>query len=76
MSKMGKSMTDVGDAAQSTQQSIKQAVRLTGETVGMGRELVLASKILGALLAITLVLLIVLEIQWIRHWSRKLAASK
>jgi hypothetical protein len=76
MSKIGKSMTDVGDAAQSTQQSLKQAVRLTGETVQMGREMILASRALGALLAIALVLLIVLEAQWIVYWRRKLAAGK
>jgi hypothetical protein len=74
MSKIGKTMTDVGDAAQSTQQSLKQEVRLTGETVRMGREFLYASRALGALLAIALVLLIVLEIQWIRHWGRKLAS--
>ena len=76
MSKIGKSMTDVGDAAQSTQQSVKQAVKLTGETVQMGREMLFASRIVGALLAVTLVLLIVLEAQWIVYWKRKLAAGK
>ena len=76
MSKIGKTMTDVGDAAQSTQQSLKQEVRLTGETVRMGREALYGSRALGALLAIALVLLIVLETQWIRYWGRKLAALK
>jgi hypothetical protein len=74
MSKIGKSMTDVGEAAQSTQQSFKQAVRLTGETVAMGREVLYALRGLGSLMAIALALLIVLEIQWIRYWARKLAS--
>lgn len=74
MSKIGKTITDVGDAAQSTQQSLKQAVRLTGETVAMGREVLYASRALGALLGIALILLIVLEIQWIRYWRRKLSS--
>ncbi|MFI5349000.1 MAG: hypothetical protein ACHQ2Z_05625 [Elusimicrobiota bacterium] len=76
MSKLGKSMTDVGAAAQSTQQSLKQEVKLTGETVRMGHEMLLAAKVLGGLLAVALVLLIVLETQWIRYWRRKLAESK
>ena len=69
-------MADVGEAAQSSQQSLKQEVRLTGETVRMGRELLWASKVLGGLLAVALVLLIVLETQWIRYWRRKLAESE
>ena len=76
MSKIAKSMTDVGDAARSTQQSLKQEVRLTGETVRMGREFLYASTAFGVLLAVTLVLLIVLEIQWILYWKRKLASGK
>jgi hypothetical protein len=76
MSKIGKSMTDVGEAAQSSQQSLKQAVRLTGETVSMGRELIIASRVLGSLLVVALVLLMVLETQWIPYWRRKLAALK
>ncbi|MFI5361546.1 MAG: hypothetical protein ACHQ49_06220 [Elusimicrobiota bacterium] len=73
MSKIGKSIADVGDAAQSTQQSLKQEVSLTGETVQMGREFFLGSRVLGALAAVALVLLIVLEIQWILYWGRKAA---
>jgi hypothetical protein len=76
MSKIGKSMTDVGEAARSTQQSLKQEVRLTGETVRMGREVLYTSRALGSLLAIALALLIVLEIQWIIYWKRKLVATK
>ena len=67
-------MTDVGEAAQSTQQSLKQAVRLTGESVVLGRKFLYASAGLGTLLAIALLLLIVLEVQWIRYWTRKLAS--
>jgi len=97
MSKIAKTLADVGDAAQSTQQSLKQEVRLSSETVGMGREtmsmgretmgmgretmrmgreLVYSSRALGALMAVALLLLIVLETQWIRYWGRKLAATK
>jgi hypothetical protein len=76
MSKIGKSMTDVGEAARSTQQSLKQEVRLTGETVGMGHELLYTVRALGPLVAVALRLLIVLEIQWILYWRRKLAATK
>ena len=73
---IGKTITDVGSAAQSTQLSLKKEVGLTGETVRMGRELLYASRAFGVLLAITFVLLIVLEIQWIRYWGRKLASPK
>jgi hypothetical protein len=76
MSKIGETLTNVGDAAQSTQKSLKEEVALSGETVRMGRELLYASRGLGALLAIALLLLIVLETQWIRYWGRKLAATK
>jgi hypothetical protein len=76
MSKIGKTIADVGDAAQSTQQSLKQEVRLSGETVRMGREMLYASRALGALVAIALVLLIVLETQWIRYWARKSITAK
>jgi hypothetical protein len=75
MSKIGKTMTDVGSAAQSSQNSLKQEVKLTGETVRMGRELLYSSRALGTLIAIALLLLIVLEVQWIRYWARKLAAK-
>ncbi len=83
MSKIAKTLSDVGAAAQSSQVSLKQEVRLSSETVLMGREtmlmghqMVYGSRVLGALLAIALTLLIVLEIQWIRYWARKLAAAK
>jgi hypothetical protein len=83
MSKISKTMSDVGDAAQSTQRSLKQEVRLSSETVGLGREtmlmghqMVYASRALGMLLAIALTLLIILETQWIRYWARKLTATK
>jgi hypothetical protein len=76
MSEIGKTVTNVGDAARSTQHSLKQEVRLTEETVRMGHELLYASRALGALLAVALVLLIVLETQWIRYWGRKLASVK
>jgi hypothetical protein len=75
MSKIGKSITNVGEAAQSSQNSLKQEVKLTGETVRMGRELLYSSRALGTLIAIALLLLIVLEVQWIRYWARKLAAK-
>jgi len=76
MSKIVKSMTDVGEAARSTQKSLKQEVQLTGDTVHMGHELIYGVRTLGPLLAIALLLLIVLEIQWIVYWRRKLAATK
>jgi hypothetical protein len=42
----------------------------------MGHELIYGVRTLGPLLAIALLLLIVLEIQWIVYWRRKLAATK
>jgi hypothetical protein len=72
---IGKTIKEVGTAAQSTQQSLKQEVGLTAQTVGMGREFLYASRAFGVLLGITFVLLIVLEVQWIRYWGRKLASD-
>jgi hypothetical protein len=73
---IGKTITEVGSAAQSSQKSLKEEVALTRQTVNMGREMLYASRGFGVLLAVVLVLLIVLEIQWIRYWARKLAATK
>jgi hypothetical protein len=73
---IGKTITEVGNAAKSTQKSLKEEVALTGETVRMGREMLYASRAFGVLLAIILLLLLVLEIQWIRYWARKLAANR
>jgi hypothetical protein len=45
-----------------------------GESVVLGRKFLYASAGLGTLLAIALLLLIALEVQWIRCWTRKLAS--
>jgi hypothetical protein len=73
---IGKTIAQVGSAAQSSQESLKEEVALTHQTVNMGREMLYASRAFGLLLAVVLALLIVLEIQWIRYWARKLATTK
>src|SRR5579872_5059420 len=73
---VGQSIADVGDAAKSTQHSLTEGVRLGAEQVLLEKKFLYAAGALGALLTIALLLLIVLEIQWIRYWGRRLAAAK
>ena len=79
MSKIGKAVTNIGDAAKTTQSAEKeqvqmghQQVQMGREQIRMGREQLYASGVLGGLLAVALLLLIVLEVQWIRLMRRKL----
>jgi hypothetical protein len=67
-----KSINKVGDAAQAGQTAQQEQLHLGREQVHMGREQLYGSAVLGALLAVALILLIVLEFQWIRYWGRKL----
>ena len=72
MSKIAKAIEKVGDAAKSGESAQHQQLQMGREQLHLGREQLYGAGVLGGLLAVSLLLLIVLEVQWIRYWGRKL----
>jgi uncharacterized protein YoxC len=76
MSKVKETLDSVKDAGQRVQEAAQHTKTFENRNVEMNRHKLYGAAVVGGLASVALVLLIALEIQWLRYIGRKLKAGK